>query len=194
VHSDGPRRPRQLLIYGPPAVGKLAVADTLAARHGFRVLDNHASLDPALRLFDFGTSELAALVERLRVDLLAAAARAGLDVVSTLVFAHPVDREHVSRLVEATESNGGTVDFVQLRATTAQLEQRVLDPSRRSTRKISDLATLGRALQHYDLTTPIHASDLCIDNSNLPPADAAEQIARHFGLSPRDPPHRRSTA
>lgn len=182
MRRDGRVRSRHLLIYGPPSVGKLTVANILAARHGFRVLDNHVSLDPALRLFDFGTSELAELVERLRVELLTAAARAGLDVVSTLVFAHPIDRTHVIRLVEASESNGGTVEFVQLLASQPELERRVLDPSRASTQKIRDVATLGRALQDYDLATPIQESDLRIDTSNRSPSEVADQIAHHLDL------------
>lgn len=173
---------RHVLIYGPPAAGKLSVAESLAARSGFRVLDNHASVDPALRLFDFGTPEFSDLVEALRVDLLRAASAAGVDVVSTLVFAHPVDRDHVARLVAATRTGGGEVSFVQLRPSREVLEQRVLGASRANTRKVTDLATLRAMLDRYDLTTPINADDLAIDNSDRSPEAVALDISRHLGL------------
>src|SRR5437764_559620 len=102
-------RALHVLIYGPPAAGKLTVAQAFASEYGFRVLDNHASIDPALRLFNFGTKEFADLMERLRVELLGSAARAGIDVVSTFVFAHPIDRNHVARLVEASEGASASV-------------------------------------------------------------------------------------
>jgi hypothetical protein len=183
MRSEQSAGSRHVLIYGPPGAGKLTVAQKLASLHGFRVLDNHVSLDPALRLFEFGTRELADLVERLRIALLSAAAQGGLDVVSTLVFAHPIDREHVARLVEASQSGGGTVTFVQLLPNRKVLERRVLDPSRRTTHKISDIATLGRTLEDYDLVTPIHETDLRIDNTDMSPDAVVELIALRAGLA-----------
>src|SRR4051812_7067697 len=59
-------RPRHLLIYGPPAAGKLTVATRLADLHGLKVVDNHASVDPALRLFSFGQPQFGPLVEEIR--------------------------------------------------------------------------------------------------------------------------------
>jgi predicted kinase len=179
------RRSRHILIYGPPAAGKFTVAQHLAARHDARLLDNHVSIDAALRLFDFGTVDMRDLVERLRVELIGAAARAGLDIVSTLVFAHPIDRGHVSRLVQASTDGGAEVTFVQLLPPRSVLEERVAEPSRVATKKIHDLAQLRRMMQRFDLTTPINSDDLSIDNSVLPPADTAELIAHTIGLQTR---------
>ena len=50
-------RCKHVLIYGPPGAGKLTVARSLADRYGVRVLDNHLTVDAALRLFNFGTPE-----------------------------------------------------------------------------------------------------------------------------------------
>ena len=61
--------------------------------------------DPGRRAqtLSFGTKECWELVERMRLDLLGAAGRAGLNVVSTLVFSHSDDRGHISRLLEASD-------------------------------------------------------------------------------------------
>ena len=90
---------RHIFIYGPPAAGKLTVARCLAAGYGLKVLDNHLTADVAGRLFDFGTEPFGALVRALRGELIGAAARAGVDVVSTNVYAHADDRPYVDWVV-----------------------------------------------------------------------------------------------
>ncbi len=44
-----------LVIFGPPAVGKMTIAQEIAARSSFRVFHNHAMLEPLLEVFDYGT-------------------------------------------------------------------------------------------------------------------------------------------
>lgn len=122
------------------------------------------------------------LVEELRTTLLRAAAQAGRDVVSTLVFADPFDRPHVARLVTASASGGAATAFVQLLPARAMLEERVLDPSRCTTSKIKDLGTLARVLDCYDLETPINDDDLRIDNADLGVNDVVCLIAEQLVL------------
>jgi predicted kinase len=177
------RRCDHVILYGPPGAGKLTVARALSDRYGMRVLDNHLSVDPALRLFDFGTPEFADLVERIRVTLLQAAARAGLDVVSTFVYAHVLDDHHLARLIAASADDGARVTLVQLCPATEVLEQRVQLESRAGTSKITDPDVLRRLLFEFDLRTPARPDDLVIDNSALPADAVADLIADHVGLT-----------
>ena len=174
--------PRHVMIYGPPAAGKFTVATRLGELYGLKVVDNHASVDPALRLFHFGTPEFAALVEEIRVALIRSAATAGVDIVSTLVYGHGEDEDHVARLVAATEIGGGVVKFVQLRPPDPVLEVRVTSESRVPTSKVSDVRTLRRMLAAWDLTTPINPDDLSIDNSDLSVDEVCRRIAEALDL------------
>jgi hypothetical protein len=173
---------RHVFLYGPPAAGKLTVARCLAAAYGLKLLDNTVTIDVARRLFEFATKPFVELVDRLRLDLAAAAAAAGVDVVSTFVYGHPADRGYVDRLLAAVEGGGGTLLPVQLLPPPAVLEERVIQPSRATMTKLRDAELLRTYLARYDLRTPINAGDLSIDNSDIPPETVAAMIAAHAGL------------
>jgi hypothetical protein len=46
-----------VIIFGPPAVGKMAVAFELERLTGFRAFHNHLTVDPLLPLFRFASPE-----------------------------------------------------------------------------------------------------------------------------------------
>lgn len=177
--------PRHVLVYGPPAAGKLTVATELASQYLVKVVDNHASVDPALRLFDFGEPGFGPLVEELRVALIRAAAHAGIDIVTTLVYGKHVDDEHVRKITAPTTELGGCVHYVQLLPSDAVLEERVAMASRVRTKKIADLDVLREVMNRYDLRSPMHDDDLQIDNGTLLPATVARLIGDAFDLPVR---------
>jgi len=83
-----------VILYGPPAVGKLSVAQALAARTGFRVLHNHLFINLSHALFGWG-EQSRAFTRRLREVSLEAAREGGvLGVIVTFVYAR--DREGTS--------------------------------------------------------------------------------------------------
>ena len=90
------RSPTLVFIYGPPAVGKLTVANALARRAPFRILHNHVTINAVSAVFEFGTPAFNRLVGSFRQQLLEAAAHEKIDVVFTYVFA-PGDEPHVER-------------------------------------------------------------------------------------------------
>ena len=44
-----------IIIYGPPAAGKLTVANAIAERTGIKVFHNHLSIDCVKPVIEFGT-------------------------------------------------------------------------------------------------------------------------------------------
>jgi predicted kinase len=172
------------MLYGPPAVGKLTIAKELVGLVGLRLVDNHTTGDPARALFDFGTTEYFDLAKQLTLLLCGAAARAGISVVSTLVFAHPEDRSLVSEISAEVASQGALFSAVQLTAPLEVLEVRVGSGSRIGTKKIVDPAVLHRTLSTWDLTRKIHDDDLSFDTSLLSAAETAGEIAIGLDLIP----------
>ena len=104
-----------IIIHGPPAAGKLTVGTELAARTGFKLFDNHVSIDCVKRVFDFGTPPFERLVERIRNETFAEAARENVSVIHTFVYAFGIDDEYFQRKIASVEDNGSEVNLVLLR-------------------------------------------------------------------------------
>ena len=182
MSATSSEQPILLFLYGPPAVGKLTVAKELARRRPFRILHNHLTIDPVAEILDFGTPEFFGVVERLREDLVGSAAREGVSVVYTFVFALG-DEQQVERVVAAFERHGGQVTFVQLLAPREELFRRVAESDRKEHRKLTDASELQRVLERYDCYAPLPGRpSLSIDVAGLPPAETADRIIEHLEL------------
>lgn len=174
--SSSQGKPHLVFLYGPPAVGKLTVASELAERRDFRVLHNHVTIDAVVEVLPFGSDAFWAAVGRLRRDLVESAAREGVDLVYTFVFA-PGDEPHVDAIVGAYEDVGGSVMFVQLVAPPDELLRRVGNSSRSAHGKITDAETLRRFLAERDVYAAIpRRESLTIDLGVTAAGEAANRI------------------
>jgi hypothetical protein len=167
-----------VVIYGPPAVGKLTVGRLVAERAGLRLFHNHLAVDLALSLFDFGTRGFRALraaVWRTAFDAALAEGIKGL--VFTFNPEPSVDRDFIPDLIRRTEAAGGRVLLVSLTAPDAVLTDRVDAPSRRGTGKLVDRALFSDLLARgvFDVRgmPPAH---LTLDTSAMTAEAAAGRI------------------
>ena len=106
-HSVGRCIMKLLLLYGPPAVGKLTIAKEIARLTGFKVFHAHLTVDLVASIFPRGTPAYLQLVWDIRLAVFAEAARAHIDgLIFTTVYGR--DREpFIARGVEVVESCGG---------------------------------------------------------------------------------------
>src|SRR5689334_22986679 len=103
-----------VLIYGAPGVGKLSVARELAALTGFRLFDNHVTIDWALRFFEFGTPQFWQLNNRLRLAVIDEAIEADLSLISTFLSANETTMNVVDPICQRVSERGGQSCFIQL--------------------------------------------------------------------------------
>lgn len=172
-----------IFIYGAPAAGKLTVANEIAAQTGFKVFHNHLSIDCIEPIFEFGTKSFGKLIDLIRVETVAEAARENVDLIYTFCYAKDKDDAHVEKISKAVEENGGEVCFVLLRCDRSELEKRVLEESRRKHGKANNLEILAEILDNYDLFSPVNNREsFIIDNTNLSAFDTAQKIIEHFDL------------
>ncbi len=125
-----------VFIYGPPAAGKLTVAQELATHTGYKLFHNHLSITLVNAIFEFGSEQSVRLNGAFRLQMFEEAARAGIDgLVFTFVYAAGIDEPFVEQAVAAVTSNGGRVCFVQLRCSPVELEGRVVLESAQALRQ-----------------------------------------------------------
>jgi predicted kinase len=177
-------------LYGPPASGKLTVAERLAELSGYRLFHNHLTVNAVRPVFDLGTEPFNQLVRKLRLDVFEAAAQAGIDVIFTnnSAWRGPDGRANFAAFAERarqlTEAGGGRTLFVRITAPLAVLEERVVGESRQAHGKLLDIARLREMVAGLD-DTRLYPGDLSIDTSQVDPAEAARIIAEALELESR---------
>ena len=183
-----------VIIFGPPAVGKMAVGMELERQTGFRLFHNHMSVDPVMRLFPFESPAYSRLVSELRrrvFEEFSASDERGL--IFTFVWA--LDDEQDRRFVDATMrtfvEKGADVYFVELQATQEVRLWRNETPLRLAEKRPQrDLAGSRAFLLEADRRYRLNSGDdfpypelhLKIDNTDLTPEAVASRIVERFGL------------
>jgi hypothetical protein len=189
-----------VLIFGPPAVGKMTVGHELAKRTGFKLFHNHMTVEPVLDIFEFGSPPVNRLVDEFRRRVIEEAVAAELPgLVFTLVWGLELanDLDIVASYVKIVEDGGGAVHFVELYAdhderlsrngTAFRLEQkrskRDLEFSRQNLLALDEQYVMNTG----EVTTPAEGlwqrrPYLRLDNTAVSASDAADAIVEAFGF------------
>jgi hypothetical protein len=172
-------------IYGPPATGKLTVAQALAKRTDFHIFHNHHTVDLVTDFFPFGSKPFSRTVLGLRQLIIGEAARANLNgIIFTFCYARGENDAELRSIVNCVRRHKGTVSFVQLHASRKTLLTRVKSASRKQYGKIKDPKQLAERLDALNFDKPFPAQGtLRIDSGAMSATAAAKQIQTHFRLS-----------
>ena len=172
-----------VIIYGPPAAGKLTVATELAEQTGYKLFHNHVSIDCVKPVFDFGTPPFVRLVEMIRNETFAEAARENVSVIHTFVYAFGIDDDYFQRKIASVEDNGGEVCLVLLRCDDDIRRERIVHESRVRIGKLTDPDSIELSRQKHDLFSPLPGREsLIIDTAEVKPEEASSRIIEHYGL------------
>ena len=180
---------KMLLLHGAPAAGKLTVARALLQLVPGRLFDNHAAIDLARTLFDFGAPGFWELVHTVRYAALDAASEHGVAlVVTTFCYADPHDLPQFEKFEEVMRRHGGELLPVFLYCSREEAARRVGNPDRVERRKMTSAASLNKEFDTYAFTAVPRPDCLVLDTEMRPAEATAREIIGHFGLGAAEKP------
>ena len=184
-----------VVIFGPPAVGKMTVGYELAKLTGMKVFHNHMTIDLILEFFPYGHEKFYTLVNEFRQRIFEEVATSDLPgMIFTYVWAldQSGDKEQVDSYCEIFRKNGAEVYFVELEADLNERLERnkgefriSKKPSKRDTSR-SEKNLLNTESQ-YKMNTDddffYRENYVKINNTNLSPEETAKRIFEAFGFA-----------
>jgi hypothetical protein len=172
-----------LFLHGAPAVGKLTVAKALLKAIPGRLFDNHAAIDVARTVFDFGAPGFWELVLDVQCAVLEAAAGQNTPmVVMTYCYADPEDLPTFRQFEAIAQQSGGQLLPVFLHCVREEAIRRIGNPDRAERRKITSAEGLAKFLDEFNLTQVPRPDCLVLDTGMRSPDATAQEIIQHFGL------------
>jgi len=127
-----------VFIHGAPAAGKLTTAKALLDRVGGRLFDNHAAIDIARTVFEFGAPEFWELVQATRVLVVESASKRSLPLlVMTFVYVEPTDLPTFEQFESVVQRGGGQLLPVFLQCSVDEIVRRVGNSDRAARKKIT---------------------------------------------------------
>jgi hypothetical protein len=187
--------PILLFIVGPPAVGKMAVGHEIAARTGLRLFHNHLTIEPVVRIFDFGTAPFEQLVGEFRrrvIEEVAASDLPGLIFTYVCAFDLPGDLAELASYAAPFRRRGGRILYLELEASQEERLRRAGGEFRLAEKPSHrDLEAARHRLialdQRYRLTSNGEfdsiAEYLRVDNTQVSPDEVAQRAITRFDLA-----------
>ena len=183
-----------VIIFGPQAAGKMTVGQELAKITELKLFHNHMTIDLVANFFDYGTPQAKRLVSLFRQEIFEEVSKSDLDgMIFTYVWAfdQQADWDYVDNVCNLFESRGSEVYFVELEADFDVRIERNKTPNRLANkptkRDIQRSESIFRYTEEkYRLNSyegEINRTNyLRINNTDMPPEEAAKMIKGYFSL------------
>ncbi len=166
-----------VILYGPPAAGKLTIAKELANIAAIKVFDNHQVIDLIEPIVSRQYNDFAKLIYDTQRTIIDAVVKANqINIAITFPFAANLQRDidFITELTVATRKQGSEVYPIFLTCDTETLMKRALEPSRKAYGKITTTEIMAQMIEKYNFDTPLDFEGNVIFNTQ---AFSAPEVA-----------------
>lgn len=183
-----------VIIFGPPAVGKMTVGQELEKLTGLKLFYNHMSLELVNKFFDFGTPHFRKLDKTIRFEIFKEIANSDIEgLIFTIVWAfnEQEDEEYIDEIIEVFQKRDPEVCLIELKTDLKIRLERNKHPHRLKHKPSKrDVAFSEKALLSSESMYRMNSFDgelpekpiFKIDNNNLSPMEVAKKIKKQFDL------------
>lgn len=184
-----------IVVFGPPAVGKMSVGQELAKLTGFKLFHNHMTIELVLNFFEFEELPFRRLISEFRRRIFEEVAASELPgLIFTFVWAMDLesDKKFIDSSCEIFREKGADIYFVELEAELSERLKRNEAPTRLTEKPSKrDVQTSRELLLKHDEEHQLNSCGdffytdnyLKINNTHLSPSDAARRIVESFGFN-----------
>lgn len=180
-----------VILIGDAAVGKMTVGQELMKRTGLRLFHNHMSIEPVIEIFGSFNGAASNRIRQVVFEEFVKTDLTGMIFTYLWAFDQQADWDYIAWLTDLFQSHGAEVYYVELIADQAVRLQRNRTENRLKHKPSKrDLELSDKRLLHDDANYRCVSGEgeipfpnyLRLDNTHLPPEEAACIIQEHFGL------------
>jgi len=174
-----------IIIYGPPAIGKLTIARELEKITGYKVFHNHLTLDMVEGIFSSKDKIFWPLVHEIRLRMIEVAAKEQVKgIIFTSGYRGQSKDETLEEMIKINKKYHGITYFVHLKCDKKELFKRVKSEERKQHLKTVTITKLKKALSVWDMekNVPFKEQNITIDNTNLSAKNVAQMIKKQYKL------------
>lgn len=178
-----------VLLFGNGAVGKMTVGQELAKITGLKLFHNHMTIEPVIEIFGTYNHTVVNRMREVVFEEFAKSDNYGMIFTYMWAFDQPSDWEYVERVKKIF--SGAEVYYAELVADQAvRLERNRTENRLKYKASKRDLEASEQRLINDDRKYRCESLEgeitfenyLRIDNTRIPPEEAARMIREHFGL------------
>jgi dephospho-CoA kinase len=172
-----------IFLYGPPASGKLTIAEKLSERTGIALFHNHLSRDLVKDIYGDKLRENYSLVNNIRFDVIDYCSKNNTDLIFTYVYEGSDDDEDVRTYINLIERNGGEVVFVEVTADREDLIARVGNESRTKFKKLTNPVVMREITEDMGKYSIPFVEATKVNTSEMSASEAVNKLVKISGLS-----------
>lgn len=168
-----------IVLHGPPASGKLSIANELEKIIGSKTYHNHLAIDVVKPFFDFGTKEFIELVDDIRFKCLKTLLNSyNGTVIFTWCYSDPHDLSFYENLENEAANSGANIVPVFLSCSNEELEKRVVNISRKQIGKLNTVSGLQECVQRWNLVAIPRDNCIYLNTNDKTPIESAKELVK----------------
>ncbi len=174
-----------VIIYGPPATGKMTIAKELAKITNARYFPHNLIFELIMPVIteDINDDDLWDLYENIKIEIIKIAKKKDNSLILTEIYSNPLSNGRFRDFIRKLKKFKINYSFVKLKCSSDELLRRVVSQSRKNTKKVNTKNVLKKIMKKGNLNSEIpFVKNLVIDNTQLSVKEVVKEIKEKFKL------------